>query len=152
MAEVELRVPARAEHLALVRLVVSSLAEQHTKLSGERLDDLRLAVSEACANAVEAYSRRGVADGTVVVTCDADREHTTVEIRDEAGGFEVDAVEPMPPATDPERLRHEHGLGIALMRALADAAEIRSDERGTSVRLTFSRPGGLDPPSRGPAA
>ena len=41
----------------------------------------------------------------------------------------------MPESTDPDRLRHEHGLGIPLIRVLADEAEITSSEGGTTVRL-----------------
>ncbi|MGH9136049.1 MAG: ATP-binding protein [Acidimicrobiales bacterium] len=135
---VELRVPARAEYLALVRLLVADLARGHSGINGERLDDLRLAVSEACANAVEAYLRLGRPEASVVVRCIATRDRLTVEIHDEAGGFDLNALEPHPPVTDPARLRHERGLGIPLMRALADEAEIAPHEGGTRVRLVFN--------------
>jgi len=133
---VVLRVPARAEHLALVRLVVTSMAEDLAELDGHRLDDLRLVVSEACANAVEAYGRRGQPVADVVVRCRAERGRVEVEVHDEAGGFDPDGLRPTPPADAPERLHHERGLGVQLMRELAEA-EFRPEGRGTTVRLVI---------------
>jgi len=131
---VVLRVPARAEHLSLVRLVVTSMAEALAELGDHRLDDLRLAVSEACANAVEAYGRSGQEGAQVVVRCRAVPGRVEVEVHDEAGGFDPDRLEPHPPVEAPERLHHERGLGVPLMRELAEA-EFRAEGRGTTVRL-----------------
>jgi anti-sigma regulatory factor (Ser/Thr protein kinase) len=133
--EVELRFPARAEHLALVRVVVTAIAESNAGLDGARLDDLRLLVSEACANAIEAYNRRGRPGAPVRVRCTAQLEHVIVEVHDDAGGFDPDALEPHPPVEAPERLHHERGLGVPLMRTLADQAEFRREGDGTTVRL-----------------
>ncbi|MGH9125945.1 MAG: ATP-binding protein [Acidimicrobiales bacterium] len=51
----ELEIPARPEYIAIVRLVVSSVASTRRNLPDDRIDDLKLAVSEACTNAIEAY-------------------------------------------------------------------------------------------------
>jgi anti-sigma regulatory factor (Ser/Thr protein kinase) len=134
---VVLRVPARAEHLALVRLVVTNLAEGIAQLAGHRLDDLRLAVSEACANAVEAYGRVGRAGAEVVVRCRAEPGRMEVEVHDEAGGFDPDRLQPHPPIDAPERLHHERGLGVPLMRELAEA-EFVPEGGGTTVRLVVA--------------
>lgn len=132
--EVVLRVPARAQHLALVRLVVTSMAEDLADLAGHRLDDLRLVVSEACVNAMEAYGRAGRPRAEVVVRCRARRGQVEVEVHDEAGGFDPGGLTPHPPAEAPERLHHERGLGVPLMRQLA-AAEFRPEGGGTTVKL-----------------
>lgn len=134
-SEVELRFPARAEHLALVRVVVTALGESGAGLDGARLDDLRLLVSEACANAIEAYNRRGRPGAPVRVRCSVHDAQVVVEVHDEAGGFDPDNLVPHPPVDTPERLHHERGLGIPLMKTLADAAEFRADGDGTTVRL-----------------
>ena len=134
---VELRVPATVEHLALVRLLVTSMAEELADLAGNRVDDLRLVVSEACANAMEAYGRNGGRDAGVIVRCRARRGCVEVEVHDEAGGFDVGAVRPPPPAETPERLHHERGLGVPLMRQLA-GAEFRPEGGGTTVKLTVA--------------
>ena len=134
---VELRIPARAEHLALVRVVVTSLADSVAGLDGTRLEDLRLAVSEACANAVEAYSRQGRPGALMVLRLHAEAGRIEVEIHDDAGGFDPEELVPHPPVETPERLHHERGLGVPLMRALADEAEFRPEGKGTTVRLVL---------------
>lgn len=134
---VELQVPARAEHLGLVRVVVTTLAETVARLSGGRLDDLRLAVSEASANAVEAYGRQGRPGAPITLRLTAQPGSIEVEISDEAGGFDPDELVPHPPVEAPERLHHERGLGVPLMRTLADEVEFRSEGGGTTVRLVL---------------
>jgi serine/threonine-protein kinase RsbW len=132
-----LQVPARAEHLGLVRIVVTTLAETVAGLDGVRLDDLRLAVSEACANAVEAYSRQGRPGLPITLRLRAEPGRIEVEVHDEAGGFDPGDLVPHPPVEAPERLDHERGLGVPLMRALADEAEFRQEGTGTTVRLVL---------------
>lgn len=134
---VVLQVPARAEHLGLVRIVVTTLAEVVAGIDGIRLDDLRLAVSEACANAVEAYARQGRAGYPVAIRLRAAPGSIEVEVHDEAGGFDVGDLVPHPPVEAPERLEHERGLGVPLMRALADEAEFYDEGDGTTVRLVL---------------
>lgn len=132
---VELVVPGRAEHLALVRLVVTTLAESVARLDGGRLDDLRLAVSEAVANAIEAYGRQGRPGAPIRLHLEAEPGAIAVEINDGAGGFDPDDLVPHPPVETPERLQHERGLGVPLMRTLADEVEFRNEAGGTTVRL-----------------
>jgi anti-sigma regulatory factor (Ser/Thr protein kinase) len=134
---IELGIPARAEHLALVRLVVTSLAESVAGLDTGRQDDLRLAVSEACANAVEAYGRQGRPGAPITLRLAARPGTMEVEIHDEAGGFDPDGLVPHPPVEAPERLHHERGLGVPLMRTLADEVEFRTEGGGTTVRLVL---------------
>lgn len=133
---VELEIPPRSDHLALARLVVQKSLSLHGRIPELRIDDLRLAVSEACANAIDA----GAASGNpspVHLTIDVDVETVTVTVLDHAGGFDEAEVDPIPPVTDPSRLRHERGLGIPLMRALVDDVTISRTEDGTAVRLAI---------------
>jgi len=134
---ITLQVPARAEHIGLVRLVVTALAETVAGLEGLRLDDLRLAVSEACANAVEAYARQGRPGLPITIRLHAVAGSIEIEVHDEAGGFDPGRLVPHPPVDTPERLHHERGLGVPLMRALADEAEFRAQGEGTTVRLVL---------------
>src|SRR5947199_224159 len=83
------------------------------------LDDLRLAVTEALANAIDAEWRKPTGErAPVVVRCDLEPGRIAVEIHDEAGGFDPDAVPTHPEVTKPARLKYERGLGIPLMREL----------------------------------
>lgn len=140
MAVVELAIPARPAYLSLVRLIVDAAVGSLTPdLGGARLDDLKLAVTEACSNAIEAHEHAH-SDASVVVRCHMDDSTVTVEIDDSGDGFDPTRVTDIPAATDPGRLSHESGLGIPLMRTLADKLSFASASSGTTVRLTVYRP------------
>lgn len=139
MAVVELAIPARPAYLSLVRLVVdATVASLAPGLTTARRDDLKIAVTEACANAIEAHEMT-YAEGPVVVRCVIDDDQVTVEVADEGEGFDPEGVASLPPATDPRRLRHESGLGIPLMRTLTDEVSFRRVVNGTTVVLTVYR-------------
>jgi anti-sigma regulatory factor (Ser/Thr protein kinase) len=103
-------------------------------LPDRRIDDLRLAVSEACANAFDAQVEES-SDAAITIAIELDQDAIAVTVTDHAGGFAVEDVDPIPAATDPGRLRHERGLGIPLMRSLVDELTFTPTGDGTSVRL-----------------
>ena len=139
MHAVELDIPPRSDYLALVRLVVASAATIDHLLPERRVDDLRLAVSEACANAVDGQRANG-SSAPVLIRIAMDATEVAVTVIDHAGGFEPNAVHPIPAADDPGRLRHERGLGIPLMRSLTDDVAFTSTGDGTAVRLIVRVP------------
>ncbi len=128
---VELDIPARAEYLALARLVVAASADLDPTFAAERIDALRLAVSEAATNAVESYGGDG--DGErIVVRCNLHEEQIAVEVRDRGSGFDLEDVTSR---VDPSLLGREGGFGISLIRAIADESQIVPGPDGTSVRI-----------------
>lgn len=137
MSVVELEIPPRRDHLALVRLVVETTA-QLAGLPDERVDDLRLAVSEGCANAVDAHAERG-AWQPISIAVRRDAASVTVTVTDHAGGFEPGRARAAPAATDPQRLRHERGLGIPIMRSLVDEVGYEDTADGTTLVLVVHR-------------
>jgi serine/threonine-protein kinase RsbW len=136
MEAVELEIPARPEYIALVRLVVSSLATGRRVLADERVDDLKLAVSEACTNAIEAHGAVEI-DERVRVRCLEGEDRFEVSIDDRGEGFDPTDLPEHPPVTDPERLNFERGLGIPLIRTLVDEVAFDSGDGGTSVKMTL---------------
>jgi serine/threonine-protein kinase RsbW len=136
---IELEVPARPEFLAMIRAIVTLIAETGSKLPSARIDDLRLAVTEAFANAIDAERRKPDADRrSVVVRCDLEPDFVAVEVHDEGGGFDPAALKPHPEVTKPARLQFERGLGIPLMRELTDQLGFRHEGGGTTVRLVLT--------------
>ena len=133
---IELEIPARAEFVALARLVVSALAASDSNLADERVDDLKLAVSEACTNAIEAHDAAGTSE-RVLVRCRAGSETLEVLVEDRGHGFDPAQLPDHPPVTDPDRLKFERGLGIPLIKALVDEVEFSPTDQGTSVRLVM---------------
>jgi serine/threonine-protein kinase RsbW len=132
----ELSVPSRTEYIAVVRLVVASLVTARRSVADDRIDDLKLAVSEACTNAIEANLAATEAHPVVVRVWEAP-ERLEVCIVDSGKGFEPDLLPEHPPVTDPDRLNFERGLGIPLIRTLVDAVRFESGPEGTSCWMTL---------------
>jgi len=132
----ELAIPSRPEYIAIVRLVVASLATARRNLADERIDDLKLAVSEACTNAIEANLCTGD-NAPVVVSLWEAPERMEVCIADSGPGFDPEEIPEHPPVTDPDRLNFERGLGIPLIRNLVDDVRFEPGETGTAVWMTL---------------
>src|SRR6056297_854677 len=126
---VELEIPARPDFVALTRLVVTAAASIEPNFTDDRIDDLRIAVSEACTNAIEAHSDAAAAD-RVVIRCDLGEDRIEVAVTDRGAGFDPDDVASAPDAEDADRLLFESGLGIPLMRVLVDETEFRASPTG----------------------
>lgn len=142
-ASIELEIPARPEYVALARLVVSSLASSRRDLTDDRVDDLKVAVSEACTNAIEAHHSAD-SDDSVVVRCIELEDRLDIEIEDRGSGFDPETLPEHPPVTDPDRLNFERGLGIPLIRTLVDDVQISSSDDGTKVTMSMTC-GAVDP-------
>lgn len=135
---VRLEIPAQPVFVGLARNVVSAVADAVDGLDDERVDDLRIAVSEACTNAVEAHRSRQV-DERVVVRCLIGPCDLEVRIEDSGAGFDPAAVPVRPAAEDPRHLQVERGWGLQLIRALVDEVEFSHRCPGTAVRLRMRR-------------
>jgi anti-sigma regulatory factor (Ser/Thr protein kinase) len=169
--EAGLEIPARAEYVSLVRLFVGSLASSRRLLDEERIDNLKLAVSEACTNAIEAY--RDPTGQRVKIRWRQGGDRLEVGVEDSGPGFDLRRVPRAPrrrpvepreaverrealeqretqprqpaherPARKPAPLPAERGLGIRLIRSLVDEVTFQPSESGTAVRLVMRR----DPP------
>jgi serine/threonine-protein kinase RsbW len=124
---VRLTIPAKAEYITLVRLALSGLS-QSREFSDETLGDLKLAVTEACSNSIRhAY---GDQDGSVEVVYELHPDRLVVEVCDDGPGFSV----PEPTLIGEDGL-NEGGLGIAIIRELADELELGPGESGQGSRL-----------------
>ncbi len=134
----EIEIPPTFEHLAMVRSVLSTALEAEPVLKEERLQDLRLAVSEATTNAIEAHNRAGTEAAVGIRITVADKR-VTVRVTDHGGGFDPSKLKKHPPVTDPERLEYERGLGVTLMRRLTDDCTIAPTKVGTTVTLVVHR-------------
>lgn len=133
---VELSIPPNPEFVALARLFISTFVSNRRDVEDDRIDDLRLAVSEACTNAVESHVAAGIAD-PVVIRIEESADQVRVHVVDQGGGFDADTLPAHPPVTDPQRLNFERGLGVPLIRSLVDGAEFKSRDAGTDVALAL---------------
>ncbi len=131
-----LRVPAKSDYVAVVRVILAAAAAIDPDSRDDRIDDLRVAVSEAVTNAVESHQMNGT-DSHIEVRCVTEDHSVEVTVRDRGPGFDSDTVPVMPAPEDPARLFWESGLGLPLMRRLVDRTDITSDDDGTLVRLVI---------------
>ncbi len=126
---VELTFPAAARYLVLARLGVAGLGSV-ARLDQSTVADLKLAVTEACANAVR-HAYPNESPGAVRVRLTLEDGALLVEVIDEGGGFDIGAVR----SWDPHSMR-ESGMGFEIMRSIVDDLEIESaPASGTVVRL-----------------
>jgi serine/threonine-protein kinase RsbW len=126
--DMELALPARAENIALIRHAFGALGEV-TTIDEQLLSDVRLAVTEACANVVvHAYADRPPGPLEVLATLRDDE--LTVVVRDEGPGI---TPHPGSPGL---------GLGLPLIASLAESVQLGRDQHErTEVRMGFSLSG-----------
>lgn len=130
---VRLDLPANPNVVTVARMVVAGALASARLPLGERLDDVRLAVTEACNHVVRRGLMRG-AEHRVEVSCTATGRH--LEIRVEAtfgeAAAKADAVPSGRAATD---LEAEQAWGRELMGALVDHLDLVDDEQRCAVVL-----------------
>lgn len=131
----ELEIPAESRFVAAARNFVADVARQAGWTDEERLDDLRLVVSETVTNALHAQAVSRVDDLIRVATTVFD-DRIEIVVADAAGGFEPPAVAPSLPEPD---LRREGGFGLPLIEALTDEAQFIPTDVGTTVRVVVYR-------------
>jgi anti-sigma regulatory factor (Ser/Thr protein kinase) len=120
----ELELAAETDNVPLVRHALRGLLEA-SGVTEERISDITLAVTEACANAVlHAYpDSRGQLEAGADLSPEGE---LVVTVRDYGSG--------MAPRVDSPGL----GVGLPVMAAIADALEIDAPGgSGTVVRMTF---------------
>lgn len=126
---VRLAFPAKPDYLLLARLALAGLARK-VPVDDEVLADLKLAVTEACGNAV----RHAYADelGDVVVLYRVRGDLLEIIVEDQGVGIDVPAL-PGESGIQPA----DGGMGMAIIRAVVDELDVErgADGRGTVVRM-----------------
>lgn len=130
----EMTIPCEPRFLSVVRLTVAGVASR-AGLGVAEIDDVKVAVSEACTNAIEhAYEPvEGKGCPAIRVRITAREGELRLEVEDEGSGFDPKRL----PKVDLEqRVAEEGGLGIYLMRQLMDEVKIESAPgSGTKIIL-----------------
>jgi serine/threonine-protein kinase RsbW len=128
---VRLTIPARPEYITLCRLALTGIGRLR-ELSDELLADLKLALTEAASNSVRhAYGDENV--GVVEISYELHSDRLVIEVTDEGEGFDPAAAEGNAGELS------EGGLGIAIIRAIADEVEIGAQPGGKGSRLRFEK-------------
>jgi anti-sigma regulatory factor (Ser/Thr protein kinase) len=135
MATVELRFSALPEHVRTARLVAAAVARR-AGVDEAVLDEVRLAVGEACSRAVGLHQSGGVSAPVQVLLIEEEKQFS-IEVGDEAPR----AVPGTPGAggDDPEA-ESEDEMGLAVISGLVDDVEVSADERGGHIRMSWPTP------------
>jgi serine/threonine-protein kinase RsbW len=141
MATVELSFTALPAHVRTARLVATAVARR-SGVDESLLDEVRLAVGEACSRAVAGHQRY------------CPTEPVRLALTDGAGRFEVEVTDTCATGraesatTDAPGRDHDGagaglpaGLGIAMIEGLADEVHISETAAGTSLRMSWPAAG-----------
>ena len=139
MATVEVTFTPLPAHVRTARLVATAVARR-SGVDEALLDEVRLAVGEACSRAVEAHQRH----------CPA--EPVKIEMTDQGERFVV-VVSDQAPTSTPSTGANGHGVttlvqgaddtgipagfGLAVISGLADDVHVSSTSSGVSVRMSW---------------
>lgn len=133
MSPVEISIPAGTAYVGIVRLAVASLARS-AGFDEERVDDIRIAVSEACTNAVLAHEEAGSSE-PVTVAWSESPDRITVQIDDR-----VAAPDAVGSPLDSQGFSSRMVMSVSLVEEMADELTIETAPGGgTTARLTFLR-------------
>jgi len=142
MATVELSFTALPAHVRTARLVATAVARR-SGVDESLIDEVRLAVGEACSHAVAGHQ----------MYCPA--EPVRLSLTDLAGRFEVEVMDTCAPGArwpggsssdaavgqDGNGIGLPAGLGIAVIEGLADEVQISETAAGTSIRMSWPSTG-----------
>lgn len=131
---IELKIPAKADYVGVVRLLISGVANR-MGFSYDDIEDVKVATAEACTNVVtHAYHENG---GHIHIECNVYDNKLSITVRDHGASFDVKQIEKKLGPIDIENPVHslkEGGLGIYLMKSLMDHVDITS-HHGVIVQM-----------------
>ncbi|MBA2333261.1 MAG: ATP-binding protein [Actinobacteria bacterium] len=144
---VRLTIPAKPEYITVSRLALTGLSRVRP-FADETLADLKLALTEATSNSVRHAYADG--EGRIQITFELREDRLIVEVSDDGSGFDYPGAE-SPASTERQAERRdrdgtaedidelsEGGLGIEIIRSIADEVELGSGPSGGS-RLRFTK-------------
>jgi len=131
---IRLTIPAQAEYINIVRLTLYGIASQ-AGFSYEEIEDMKVAVSEACTNVVlHAYDDQ--TSGQIDLIFELEQNNLHITIKDYGDSFMPNPSTSPPPSLQNKPLEEivPGGLGLYVMQALMDRVEVRTDF-GTEIIL-----------------
>ncbi|MFG2789924.1 ATP-binding protein [Streptomyces sp. NPDC048419] len=132
MATVELRFSALPEHVRTARLVAAAVARR-AGVDEAVLDEVRLAVGEACTRAVGLHQSAGITAPVKVQLVEEEKQFS-IEVGDEAPRT-APGDEPGSYGDDVDT--EEDEMGLAVISGLVDDVEVTAGEHGGQIRMTW---------------
>jgi len=136
MATVELRFSAQPEHVRTARLVAAAVARR-AGVDEAVLDEVRLAVGEACSRAVGLHRSGGITAPVRVILTEEEKQFS-IEVGDEAPrSIPGEQSSGAPGASDDLEAEGEDDMGLAVISGLVDDVDVTADESGGLIRMTW---------------
>ncbi|MFV0134546.1 ATP-binding protein [Streptomyces sp. HMX87] len=132
MATVELRFSALPEHVRTARLVAAAVARR-AGVDEAVLDEVRLAVGEACTRAVGLHQSVGIT-APVKVSLIEEEKQFSIEVGDEAPHATPGGAGP---GAGDDVEADEDEMGLAVISGLVDDVEVTAGEDGGLIRMTW---------------
>ena len=130
---VRLEIPPHSAYVAIARLAITSLGRT-AGLDEEKLDDLKIAISEACANAVLSVQEAGI-DSPIEIAFAARGDLLEVVVAHGGAAADADA-----PEADSHGFSTQRVMSMALLRSLVDEIELTPRvDGGMQARLLLRR-------------
>jgi anti-sigma regulatory factor (Ser/Thr protein kinase) len=133
MATVELRFSALPEHVRTARLVAAAVARR-AGVDEAVLDEVRLAVGEACTRAVGLHQNGGISAPVRVLLIEEEKQFS-IEVGDQAPRSSPGDGAPGSAGEDVET--EEDEMGLAVISGLVDDVEVTAGEHGGLIRMTW---------------
>ncbi|MEU2751813.1 ATP-binding protein [Streptomyces collinus] len=134
MATVELRFSALPEHVRTARLVAAAVARR-AGVDEAVLDEVRLAVGEACSRAVGLHQIGGISAPVKVLLIEEEKQFS-IEVGDEAPHAVAGGGAGAGPG-DPDGEADEDEMGLAVISGLVDDVEVSAGEHGGLIKMTW---------------
>jgi len=132
--QVNLEIPCLSEFVGIVRLTISGIATR-MNFSVEDIEDIKIAVSEACTNSVQYAHHESSGKNKIFVTSILHENKLEIIIEDKGKGFDIKLLDNAP-KTEVVKDKLGLGLGLTFVKSLMDEAYIDSViGKGTIVRM-----------------
>ncbi|MET9576576.1 ATP-binding protein [Streptomyces sp. DT199] len=135
MATVELRFSALPEHVRTARLVAAAVARR-SGVDEAVLDEVRLAVGEACTRAVGLHQMGGISAPVKVLLIEEEKQFS-IEVGDEAPHAVSGERAPGAGPGDADGEADEDEMGLAVISGLVDDVEVSAGEHGGLIKMTW---------------
>lgn len=133
--ELRLSIPPEPGYIAMARMFAGSVA-RHFGCDEDVVEDVKVAVSEACTNSVKAHRDRGNTE-PIELLARLDAADVMFEVVDAGGGIDTALQKAIADsAATPAAGLYEGSLGLMLIQSLFPSTEIiRNGDHGTTVRF-----------------
>lgn len=138
LREVTLTLPLAPDMEIAAGKTATAMAELMS-MGADRIDEVRMAVVEACINAIEhSHSRDKKVQLTFEVLGSGQPEILRITVRDAGVGFAPNEVEE-PTIEEKLKAERKRGWGLKIMKGLMDDVQIQSGSNGTMIVMTKAR-------------